>query len=380
MLSIPLPAAAVPRSPGAAEKEPSSMSPSKPFRHTSPRCAAFIRALAVVAALAAASSAPVAAASAGGTSSAAATAAVGSSVPAAAGASVSTIPASPATAPAASGLAPDAYRREIESWRAARDANLRKPESWLTLVGLFWLEEGENRFGSDPRNRVVLPAGKAPAVAGTLVRHGEAVTVRATPGAGLESDGHPVTEMTLASDAKGKPTVLRLGSLSFYVLKRGDRLGVRVKDRQSPALATFHGVESFPVDPEWRMVARFEPHPRPTSIPIANVLGQTENQPSPGTVVFEHAGKTWRLDALDGGDGSLSLIFADSTSGRETYGAGRFLDTDPPRDGKVVVDFNKAYNPPCAFTAFATCPLPPRQNRLAVAVTAGEKKYGEGHH
>jgi hypothetical protein len=289
-----------------------------------------------------------------------------------------TVPASPAAALAAP--SPEAYRREIDSWRAARDSNLRDPKGWLTLVGLFWLDEGDNRFGSDPRNRVVLPAGKAPAFAGSLVRHGGAVTVRAEPGSGLVSDAGPVTEMSMAPDAKGKPKVLRLGSISFFVIKRGDRLGVRVKDSQSPALAAFHGVQSYPADPGWRVVARFEPHPRPTSIPITNVLGMTEQDPSPGAVVFEHGGKTYRLDALDNGDGSLELLFADTTTGRETYGAGRFLDTDPPRDGKVVVDFNKAYNPPCAFTTFATCPLPPRQNRLAVAVTAGEKKYGEGHH
>jgi len=274
---------------------------------------------------------------------------------------------------------PDAYRHEIDAWRAARDASLRDPNGWLTLVGLFWLDEGDNRFGSDPGNRVVLPAGRAPAFAGTLVRHGGAVTVRAEAGSGLESDGRPVTEMSLAPDAKGKPKVLSLGSVSFFVIKRGDRLGVRVKDSQSPTLAAFHGVESYPADAGWRVVARFEPHPRPTSIPITNVLGMTEQEPSPGVVVFEHGGKTYRLDALDNGDGTLELLFADATSGRETYGAGRFLDTDPPRDGKVVVDFNKAYNPPCAFTTFATCPLPPRQNRLAVAVTAGEKKYGKGH-
>jgi uncharacterized protein (DUF1684 family) len=284
-----------------------------------------------------------------------------------------------ATAPAAVPT-PDAYRREIESWRAARDSGLRSPEGWLTLTGLFWLEEGDNRFGSDPHSRVVLPAGKAPAFAGILVRHGGTVTARAQPGVGLESNGRPVTETSLAPDAKGKPTVLRLGPLSFFVVKRGDRVGVRVKDSQSPALAAFRGVESFPVDPSWRVVARFEPHARPVSIPITNILGMTEDEPSPGVVVFERGGKTYRLDALDGGDGSLELLFADATSGRETYGAGRFLDTDPPSGGKVVVDFNKAFNPPCAFTTFATCPLPPPQNRLAVAVTAGEKRYGEGHH
>ena len=286
----------------------------------------------------------------------------------------------PAATAAASAPTPDAYRREIDSWRATRDSGLRSPEGWLTLAGLYWLEEGDNRFGSDPHNRVVLPAGKAPAFAGILVRKGAAVTVRADPGSGLSCDGRPVSELSLAPDAKGKPKVLHLGTLSFFVIKRGDRLGVRVKDSKSPALAAFRGVESFPVDPSWRVVARFETHARPVSIPITNVLNMTENDPSPGVVVFERGGKTYRLDALDGGDGSLELLFADATSGRETYGSGRFLDTDPPKDGKVVVDFNKAYNPPCAFTPFATCPLPPRQNRLALAVTAGEKRYGEGHH
>jgi uncharacterized protein (DUF1684 family) len=348
------------------------MSTSKLSRLHLPRGAAAV-ALAV-SALLAASSVPAIAGGVGSSTSAAASAST-------AGASVSAIPTpAAATAPGAAAPAADAYRREIAGWRAARDAGLRKPDGWLTLVGLFWLEEGDNRFGSDPRNRVVLPPGKAPEVAGTLVRHGETVSVRANPGAGLESDGHPVSEMPLASDAKGKPTVLHLGPLGFYVIQRGDRLGVRVKDSQSAALAAFHGVESYRADAGWRVVARFEPHPRPTSIPITNVLGMTEQEPSPGVVVFEHGGKTYRLDALDNGDGSLELLFADTTTGRETYGAGRFLDTDPPRDGKVVVDFNKAYNPPCAFTTFATCPLPPRQNHLAVAVTAGEKKYGEGHH
>jgi uncharacterized protein (DUF1684 family) len=291
-------------------------------------------------------------------------------------------PASPGPSSAAAtapGPAADAYRREIESWRATRDAGLKAPDGWLTLVGLFWLEEGDNRFGSDPANRVVLPAGKSPAFAGTLVRHGDTVTVRSAAGAGLESDGRPVTELAIDAGAKGKPTLLRIGSVSFFVIKRGDRIGIRVRDSASPVLAAFHGVPTFPADPGWRVSARFEAHSQPKPIPIANVLGQVSNEPSPGEVVFERGGKTYRLDALAGDDGGLFLIFGDQTNGRATYGAGRFLDTEAPRDGKVTVDFNKAYNPPCAFTAFATCPLPPRQNRLATAVTAGEKKYGEGH-
>jgi uncharacterized protein len=333
-------------------------------------------ALAVLAPLVAATPAP-AAASAAGASGAAASESTATTATAATAAAAAT---PPTHTMAASSPAADSYRQEIEKWRAERQAALKDPGGWLTVVGLAWLEEGENRFGSDPGNRVVLPAGTAPPVAGTLVRHGDRVTVHAQPGSGLTSGGHPVTEMSLISVADEKPVMMQLGSVSFFLIRRGDRLGVRVKDSQSAALAAFQGVESFPVDAGWRVIARFEPHPRPKSIPITNILGMTDNEPSPGVVVFEHGGKTYRLDALPGGgDGGLFLIFGDPTNGRETYGAGRFLDTDPPQGGKVVVDFNKAYNPPCAFTAYATCPLPPRQNRLAVAVTAGEKQYGEGH-
>jgi len=274
----------------------------------------------------------------------------------------------------------DAYRQEIEHWKETREAGLRREDGWLTLVGLFWLDEGENRFGSGAGNRVIFPEGTAPAVAGTFERHGKEVTVKAAPGAGLTHDGKPVGTMALKSDADGKPTVLALGSLRFYLIQRGDKVGVRVKDTKSPALAAFHGIDRFPLRPDWRVAARFERYDPPKQIPIGNILGQVADTPSPGAVVFEKDGKSYRLDALRGGDdGSLFLVFGDPTNGRETYGAGRFLDADAPKDGRVVVDFNKAYNPPCAFTSFATCPLPPKQNKLAVKVEAGEKRYGEGH-
>lgn len=282
-------------------------------------------------------------------------------------------------APAAA--AADAYRQEIDAWRQTRSAGLRREDGWLTLVGLFWLDEGENRFGSGAGNRVIFPEGRAPAVAGSFERHGNDVTVKTAPGVALTHDGKPVDTMLLKSDAEGgKPTILELGSLRFYVIQRGDRIGVRVKDLKSPALAAFHGVDTFPLRPDWRVAARFEPYNPPKKVPIPNILGQLTDTPSPGAVVFEKDGKTYRLDALSGGDdGSLFLIFGDPTNGRETYGAGRFLEADAPKDGRVLVDFNKAYNPPCAFTAYATCPLPPKQNKLAVEVEAGEKKYGEGH-
>ena len=274
-----------------------------------------------------------------------------------------------------------AWRKQVETWKKERTDSLKREDGWLTLVGLYWLKPGENRFGSDPGNPVILPKGKSPAVAGVLIREGDAVTVRAEPGSNLTADGKPVTgSVPLKVDAQGKPTVLGLGSLSFYVIKRGDRVGVRIKDKESPERAAFHGVDTFPPDPRWRVVARFEPY-KDKKIPIANIIGQVADEKSPGALVFDWQGKTYRLDALEGGDdGSLFVVFGDQTNGKETYGAGRFLDTDPPKDGKVVVDFNTAYNPPCAFTAFATCPLPPAQNKLAMRVEAGEKKVEGGHH
>lgn len=288
----------------------------------------------------------------------------------------------PAAAPATASPDPAAYRKKIEAWRQERVADLKKEDSWLTLVGLYWLHTGANRFGSNPANHIILPAGtaKAPAYAGSLALSGKTVKLTAQPGVALLADGKPAAPgMVLKSDVTGKPTVVQLGSLSFYVIQREEKLGVRIKDKASPLLTSFKGLDDYPLNPDWRVVARFEPA-RDKKIAIANVLGQVADQKSPGTVTFERGGKTYRLDALEGGPkGELFLIFGDQTNGKETYGAGRFLETDAPQGGKVVVDFNTAYNPPCAFTAFATCPLPPQQNKLAVKVEAGEKKFAGGH-
>lgn len=279
-----------------------------------------------------------------------------------------------------SDAADTAWRQEVETFRKERFENLKKKDGWFSLVGLFWLDEGENAFGSDPGGKVILPEGKAPKNAGVLVRKGEAVELRAAPGTKITSDGQPVTSLALTSDAKGKPTVLEMGSLSFFVIQRGDRVGVRIKDRESAALAAFHGLETYPAQRAWRIEARFEPYDPPKPIQIPNILGQVAEDTSPGAIVFDWQGKTYRLDTTGSVEEGLSLIFADETNGKETYGAGRFLETGPPRDGKVVVDFNLAYNPPCAFTAYATCPLPPAQNKLALRVEAGEKKYAGFSH
>jgi len=275
--------------------------------------------------------------------------------------------------------APEAHRAEIEAWRARRMAGLRREDGWLTLVGLFWLQEGENRFGSDPRsNRIVFPKDTTPAAMGSLDLSKGVVTLRAAADAGLTSAGQPVTTLVLRSDADGPATVVKHGRISFFLIKRGERLGIRVKDSANPVLLGFHGIDSYPIDGRWRFDARWEPYQPPKTVPVPNILGSVDQEKSPGAVVFDVGGRPYRLDAVqEAGSDDLFLIFGDETNGVETYGGGRFLYASPPdKDGRVVVDFNKAYNPPCVFTPYATCPLPPRQNRLALRVEAGEKKYG----
>jgi hypothetical protein len=271
------------------------------------------------------------------------------------------------------------HRQEWETWRANRLESLRREDGWLSLVGLFWLNEGENSFGSDRSNRIVLPSGKTPARIGSIVLEKGAVSVRAQPRSGLTAEGSEVTAMSLATDAGGgRATVLKRGSVSFYVIARGSRLGVRVKDSEANALKSFQGTETFPYDERYRVEARFEAYSPPRAIAVPNVLGTVETQPSPGALVFELEGKTYRLDpVLETGETDLFVIFADSTNGHDTYGGGRFLYAKPAVGGRTILDFNRAYNPPCVFTPYATCPLPPKENRLPVRIEAGEKRYGE---
>jgi len=284
-----------------------------------------------------------------------------------------------------------AHRSEIEKWQSNRLASLTKNDSWLTLVGLFWLNEGENKFGSDPKNPVVLPKGKAPRNAGSLWLEKGKVRLAARPEANVfvvngpdveksttGTTGKPVTTLDLKDDNEDNgPTFLRLGSLLINVVRRGERIGIRVKDTESQTLRDFKGLEYFPIDPKWRIEARFEPYQPPKTIPITNVLSMTDDEASPGALAFDVAGETYRIDPiLEKGETDLFVMIADETTGKETYGAGRYLYVSPPdASGKVVIDFNKAYSPPCAFTNYATCPLPPRQNHLPIRIEAGEKKY-----
>ncbi len=274
---------------------------------------------------------------------------------------------------------PAAYKAEIEAFHKERDASLRNDGGWLTFVGLSWLADGDNSVGSAPRSRVLLPKGKAPKTLGVIRLEKGVATFTAAPGAAVTSDGKPVTTILLKPDTSGPATQLSHGPFTFFVIRRGPKWGVRVKDKDAAALKSFAGIESFPADPTWRFVARLEKYQPPKKVEVPNILGTPETQDSPGAVVFTKDGKTYRLDALVGGSkGELFLVFGDQTNSKETYGGGRFLHTAvPSADGAVVVDFNKSINPPCVFTPYATCPLPPKENRLALRVTAGEKTYGK---
>ncbi|MFA6954549.1 MAG: DUF1684 domain-containing protein [Thermoanaerobaculia bacterium] len=295
-------------------------------------------------------------------------------------ASATSAPPAPAAATETVAAKPMTPAEEVETWRARRIERLKADDGWLTLVGLSWLAEGDNSVGSVPKSVVALPEGKTAANEGTIrLEKGKATFVPAT-GTRVTIDGKAVTTPTeLKPDTSGAPTMLLSGTVKFYLIERGGKLGVRIKDSESEARKGFTGIDHYPVDPRWRFEARLEKYDPPKQIPITNVLGQTEPQPSPGALVFEVEGKTYRLEPiLEGDDPSYFIIFGDATNRTTTYGAGRFLYAEPPGpDGKVIVDFNKAYNPPCVFSPFATCPLPPKQNKLPIAIEAGEKRWGD---
>ena len=273
-------------------------------------------------------------------------------------------------------IAPDpAYRQSFEKWQAELVSDLK--QNWIPLAGLFWLKPGANRFGADPNLEIVLPKGSAPPQAGVFELQGWEVTVRLEPGVQASVGGVPLTTAKLQPDTAGKATVIELGHLRLHVIKRGEheeRVGIRVKDLESPALGRFKGLDFYPLDLAYRVTATWVPSDGKRTVAIPTVLGDVVPTPVPGEVRFKINGQDLRLTAL-GGDAEhgLFFVFSDPTAKSDTYPAGRFLDTDPVKDGKVVLDFNRAYNPPCAFTPYATCPLAPRENRVAAAIPAGER-------
>jgi len=271
---------------------------------------------------------------------------------------------------------PEVHRSEVQAWHARRLEGLRQPDGWLSVIGLDWLEPGENRFGSDSTNAVVFPAvAGVPGRVGSFFLEGDAVRMEVEPGVQVTHEGETVTSLVLFSDAAGRPATARLGSLRWQVIQRQDLIGIRLRDTANAALEEFDGIETFPVSLDWRIPASFDRYDPPLVIEVPDVLGMISEQLSPGAVVFRAGGERLRLDVTGDPQGeSFSIVFGDMTNGIETYGGGRFLSVDAPDEhGRTFIDFNKAYNPPCVFTAFATCPLPTPQNRLPVRIEAGEK-------
>jgi len=264
------------------------------------------------------------------------------------------------------------YQREVEKFRAEEIKDLKS--NWLVLAGLFWLKPGANSFGTASANAIVLPAGTAPAKAGVFELQGEEVTLKMEPGAAATIDNQPVLTARLQPDISGKPTMVALGRLRMHVIKRGERIGIRLKDLQNPALRNFTALHFYPIDTAYRVTGTWVPSDGKRTVDVPNVLGDISHETVPGEVRFILKGQKLTLTALGGDpDKGLFFVFSDPTSKTETYPAGRFLETDAVKNGAVVIDFNLAYNPPCAFTPYATCPIAPKENRLAVAIPAGEK-------
>jgi len=279
------------------------------------------------------------------------------------------------------GEPPPNWRERIAEWRAEREDALRAESGWLTLVALAWLDERPRTVGTAESADIRLPAGSAPEFVGTFRTVDGRVEFVAAPGAGATIAGRPVERAVMHTDRDGEPDVVRAGRVSIHAIDRDGRLALRIKDPEAPARKNFAGLDWFPVDPRWRVPARWEPFDEPREVTIPTAIGTGTTMTAPGRVVFEIDGTRYPLVAFSehGGQDGLFIIFRDATSGETTYGAGRYLRADPPEDGWTVLDFNQAYNPPCAFTKFATCPYPPPGNRLPIPIEAGEKAYRGSH-
>ena len=287
-----------------------------------------------------------------------------------------------ADAAAVEAAAQAVFEADQQAWRDTRRERLLQPDGWASLIGLHWIEPGAHRVGSDEDNGIRLAMG--PAHLGVLRNDDGTLVFTPDADSGVRLDDAPMGGAApLRTDADpGGASVLSFdgGKGLATAIARDDRLALRVKHADAPTRTGFTRLDYWPGGRDWIVDARFEPHPEGRTIQIANIIGSLDDIPNPGAVVFERDGREYRIEALDEGGDELFLIFADRTSGHGSYSAGRYLYVPKPgADGRISVDFNRAYNPPCAFTAFATCPLPPPENRLDLAITAGEKAYAAGH-
>jgi uncharacterized protein (DUF1684 family) len=274
------------------------------------------------------------------------------------------------------------YVAELEQWKSERQERLQEEDGWLTLVGLYWLEPGANDFGANPELPIVLSADGVPSIGGTFHLDDDGVYVEAAPGSPLTVNDEPIAgRVALRDDSSDEPDLLGLGRLRFHIIKRGERYGVRVKDPQSAVRLNFSGIDYFDFDAAFRLEATMKPFDEPLRVELPTAAGTTATLLAPGEVEFVVNGERHTMLPLvdEPGETTLWFIFSDRTSGKETYGF-RYLYSELEEDGRVDLDFNYAYNPPCAFTPYATCTLPPKQNRLDTRIEAGERIYGhQGH-
>ena len=266
------------------------------------------------------------------------------------------------------------YKAEMEAWHQKRVDRLLSPIGWVNVRGLFWLKEGINSFGSAKNNDVVFPEGKIADKAGFFILRDSTVTMQVLPDVKIISNGEPVTSLAIFKSDTSKAKELEAGSLRWFVIKRDDKIGVRLRDLETDNLKHFKGINRFDSDLKWRLKAKLTTPPG-KKIEMTNVLGQTYFNTVKGTLTFTIDDKQYQLDAIDE-EGKFFIIFGDLTNDKTTYGSGRYLYAAVPQSGdEVILDFNQAINPPCAFTEFATCLLPPKQNILPIEITAGEKNY-----
>jgi uncharacterized protein (DUF1684 family) len=267
------------------------------------------------------------------------------------------------------------FAEEHRLWQEKRIERLKSETGWLNIAGLYWLREGENSFGSDSSNFIVFPE-IAPARIGKYILDEGKIRFIPEKGSAVSYAMEPAVEMDIATDRSGSPSILESGSLAWFIIQRGSRYGIRLRDYQNPALEEFKGIETFTPDPEWQLRAEFEAFEETREILVPTVTGTEEKYMCPGILRFRIGDRVVELQPLESGK-RFFIIFADETSGLETYGGGRFLYTEKPdRKGRLLIDFNRAYNPPCAFTPYATCPLPPAENILPLRIEAGEKFTG----
>lgn len=281
-------------------------------------------------------------------------------------------------APATGKVVDARFLADNAAWREQRKDELLAPDGWTSLVGLHWIELKSHFVGSGPDSGIKLAVG--PAKLGMLTQQGGRIFLTPEREAALTFDGEPLKgRVELRSDRDAQPSAIGFddGKGLLTVIERGGRHALRVKHADAESRTQFAGLDYWPVEEGWRIEGRFIPHPPGKTLTIVDVIGVATESPNPGAVEFERDGKTFQLEALGAPGGPLFFVMADRTSGHGSYPAGRFLDAEGPKDGKVVLDFNRAYNPPCAFTPYATCPLPPAENRLDLRVDAGEKAYAK---